>query len=235
MQESISELDRRLLRLERENRWLKHVGMGVIVVFGFLLILATDLVRSRDVVQAQRIEILDDAGHARLSLSLNNSEQPNLTMKDDQGREQIHLGVASDESPSLDFRTRGRLRLSLNSDHEGASNVDLYSTDQALATRLFAIPGQNSGLRLGNWTDSYMMAFSAQGRPSLTYARPNEPPIEVVHLPHHGEPAALVDDALDSDLRTLQVPSQTSRRVVPVEPLRRQALPYLTSWLSIGG
>ena len=235
MHQSISELDQRLLKLERENWWLKRVGMGVMVVFGSLLILATGLVRSRNVVQVERLEILDDSGD-RLSLLLNDQGQPNLIMRDHLGREQIHLGVASDETANLDFRTRGRLRMSLNSDSQGASNVDLYSTDHVPAARLFSIPDQNSGLRLSNWTDAYTMAFSAKGRPSLTYARPDEPPIEVVQLPHPDETTALVNDAVACGFKTLAVPPETSGRVLPAEPVGRKGGPNLIPLLlPIGG
>ncbi len=210
MNESSMNVDQRLHRLENENRLLKRIGVVVTFVFGLLLILSTNLVRSPGVLQAERVEIQDAEGRTRAALGLDASGFPFLDLKDHLGKQQIFLGVAADNTPGLSFRTNGRLRMSLNAYSTGESHVDLYSTDQMLAASLFSTPESRSGLNLRQWADSYTMAMGPGGKPSLSYLKHRAQPVEIVNLPTLPETTAQLDEPipvesdapLPTDLRT---------------------------------
>lgn len=185
-QSSTPNFDQRLQDLERQNRLIKRVGVFLSFLFGLLLILETDLVRSRPILRVRAIEIQDHAGLTRARLGLGEGNRIGLSMKDGRGRELINLGIAQDQSPRLDFHNKGRLQMSLNSDSVGGSRLEIFDRGISPTASFFHIPGEFTGLQFSSPSNCFSMTLSPDGTPSVRHADMHEDPFMISEIdPRH--------------------------------------------------
>jgi len=135
-QEDTMELDTiqaRLLRVEKENRWMKGLAVGGLLLVGLLSAKRWQ----SDYVDAKGVFLRDDHGRIRAALHFDKQgQQPYLIFYDAQGRERNVLGVDEHGRPLLgllDEAEQPRLALRLGNDHrlgEGGTSADFDARDE---------------------------------------------------------------------------------------------------------
>lgn len=104
-------LEERLLRLERQNRWMKRVGGCVLV-----LLVVTIAAGANSVRTATGYTLTDSRGKVRGYFGLSTDNRPMLQMKDQGGKIRVELGMDSEKMPYLNLTdpretTRASVRL----------------------------------------------------------------------------------------------------------------------------
>jgi hypothetical protein len=98
------ELEKRVLTLEQQNRWLRIAmlctGVAALVAVG----LAATRRPSRE-VRAERFVVVDSGGTARAELGPAQGGASGLVLRDSAGQPRALLAVAADGSPRLSFAT----------------------------------------------------------------------------------------------------------------------------------
>ena len=132
MTSEVDNLVQRVARLERQNRQLKVVGLGI--ALGMAASLLTGAVKAPRTVEAERIVILDSHGRARITLgtpafagsaTYANADDPIIWLADEKGTDRAMLA-----SDGLYFaNSRGRPTASLSSDPNGLSGLKFYGAD----------------------------------------------------------------------------------------------------------
>jgi len=126
------QLVERVTRLERQNRQLKMVGMGV--ALGISVFLLTGATKTPKTVEAERIVILDRHGRARITMGTpafagaaidTNPDDPVIWLTDGKGGDRAML--ATDGLSFANSRAKPTVRL--NSDPNGLSGLNFYGND----------------------------------------------------------------------------------------------------------
>ncbi len=112
---TISKLDQRLDRLERENRRLKRIG--ALVVVGIAAVVLMGQARSSKVakvIEAEKFVLRDTSGQVGATLFTVGEGSPHLEFSDKKRNLRITLGVMSSTSPrTMSIETKRRPESSL--------------------------------------------------------------------------------------------------------------------------
>jgi|SRR5579862_8102229 len=132
MRSEIEALTSRIARLERQNRKLKTVSLGIVLgLAAFLLVGAAKTPRT---VEAEKIVLRDSHGRARITIgtpalsgnALNtNPDDPVIWLSDEKGIDRAIL--ATDGLRFVNSKARGTV--SLSSDPSGVPALKFYGTD----------------------------------------------------------------------------------------------------------
>jgi hypothetical protein len=132
MTSEVDNLVQRVAKLERQNRQLKMIGLGV--ALGAATFLLMGAARTPKTVEAEKIVIRDHHGRARITIGTpafagaaisTNSDDPMIWLTDDKGADRAMLAT-----DGLSFANgKSRPTVSLSSDPNGLSGLKLYGTD----------------------------------------------------------------------------------------------------------
>ena len=93
------ELETRVEKLERENRWLKRIGMTALIVGGLIVMLGQARPQSAEVLRASKFVLVDKEGRQRATLAIENGGP---ALEDTRGRGVARLQVPKiPDKPSL--------------------------------------------------------------------------------------------------------------------------------------
>ncbi len=132
MTSEVDNLVQRVARLERQNRQLKMVGLGI--ALGMATFLLMGAAKTPKTVEAEKIVILDRHGRARITIGTpafagaaidTKSDDPMIWLTDDKGADRAML--ATDGLSFANSKARPTVRLS--SDPNGLSDLKFYGTD----------------------------------------------------------------------------------------------------------
>jgi hypothetical protein len=116
MRSEIETLTRRIARLERTNRWLKLIGLGVVLIS--MALVSMGLGRKPRTIEAEKIVILDSHGRARLTIGTPEvagaavamkPDAPAIWLSDESGSDRVILAsdglyfANSHENPLVDL------------------------------------------------------------------------------------------------------------------------------------
>ena len=202
-------LEDRVSRLERSNRWLV-VACAVLVLLPLLAFTATR-VQAVDLLRTKKLELVDDAGRVRASLSVVQNE-PQFGLFDETGEPRVGVSAGSlylwggtgDAGITLRISSHGSPYLSL-SDAAGKSRVRLDATDTE--TRLTLSDGTTD-------TPSVMLGLAETGA-LLTLVEPSGN--GAARLLATGSGGALL--LTDSDGRDSYAAPLAGGRVLPAGPV----------------
>ncbi len=96
-------VEQRLERLERQNRWMKRIGMLVLAVAAAVLLSGQAKGKAWQHLEVSSLTLMDKDGMAGASLSLFGTGTPHLLLHDKNGKKRVWLGVNRDGSPALDL------------------------------------------------------------------------------------------------------------------------------------
>jgi hypothetical protein len=132
MTPEVDHLMQRVGRLERQNRQLKLVGLGIALCVVILLL--TGVTKTPRTVEAEKIVLLDSQGRAKLTIGTPtftgatidvNPNDPVIWLTDDNGADRAML-----TSEGLFFASnKARPTVSLSSDPNGMSELKFYGTN----------------------------------------------------------------------------------------------------------
>jgi hypothetical protein len=132
MTSEVGNLVQRVAKLERQNRQLKMIGLGV--ALGLAAFLLMGAAKTPKTVEAEKIVIRDRYGRSRITIGTpasagaaigTNSDDPMIWLTDDKGADRAILAT-----DGLFFANgKSRPTVSLNSDTNGLSGLKLYGTD----------------------------------------------------------------------------------------------------------
>ena len=116
-----AELTERLQKAERQSRWLKYVLliMAPLLIYVFLdQKLPEQLVDREQLVAADRMQLFDAAGNARMYMRVY-SGVPVIQLIDEKGKPRLSLGLRYDNSPFISLsdvegQTRATLQVGEN-------------------------------------------------------------------------------------------------------------------------
>ncbi|HWC65600.1 MAG TPA: hypothetical protein VG777_05925 [Thermoanaerobaculia bacterium] len=120
-----SDLEKRVARLERENRRFRVAAAATAVAAGALLIAAAKPAPRQRLVTATELRLIDPTGAIRGTMSADRTGAQ-LLLKDTGGKSRARLRVADDGTPRFELLDRmERVRLGLALDHDGAATAQL--------------------------------------------------------------------------------------------------------------
>ena len=115
-QPSWVDLAQRLQKAERQSRWLKYalIVMAPLLIYVFTgQELPKQLVQREALVAAERMQLFDDQGNARMHMRVY-SGVPVVQLIDENGMPRLSLGLRYDDSPFISLAdVRGQTRASL--------------------------------------------------------------------------------------------------------------------------
>jgi hypothetical protein len=110
----------RLERLERQNRRMRHIGLGVLVLAGGVLLTAGRLPPGAKSIEAEEIIVRDKQGN-RVAILHVTDDGPRLVLFDENEKPRVILKLDK-EGPSLCFGDgNGKIRVNLSADKEGSA------------------------------------------------------------------------------------------------------------------
>lgn len=131
MTSEVDNLVQRVAKLERQNRQLKVIGLGV--ALGMATFLLMGAAKTPKTVEAEKIVILDRHGRARITVGTpafagaaigTNSDDPMIWLTDDKGADRAMLAT-----DGLSFaNSKSRPTVSLSSDTNSLSGLKFYGT-----------------------------------------------------------------------------------------------------------
>jgi hypothetical protein len=155
--QGFEELRDRVLKLEKQNRRFKQLGVATLIVPALLLVMGQ--APSKKSVEANEFILRDDSGNVRATLSMNAAlARPELVLRDEQGKARVDLVGSSLKSAPVG----GGIRI-LNSEglpigqlaagNDGTARLMLIDTIQKTLTTLDAgnwltVDAANSTVRL---------------------------------------------------------------------------------------
>jgi hypothetical protein len=122
----VSEILTRLGRVERENRRLKQLGLGVLVLAGAVLLMA--LTRPNRTLEAQKFVLKDANGGIRATLEMELGDRPTLSLRDAKGLPLVSLGGGDNPSLALTGTTGEQVELAASNAFYG---LVLYGADRS--------------------------------------------------------------------------------------------------------
>jgi hypothetical protein len=141
---SMEELEARLGRLERQNRWLKRGGLAALVIVGTALLLGNRFQANDKTLEVERLVVRDSFGRQRAAVNVTKGEDPAiaLVLYDENERPRAGLGVNKD-GPGLYFTDpngKHRAVIAKNNDgigldlldEEGRPRMDFRATDKGM-------------------------------------------------------------------------------------------------------
>ena len=170
--QTLDDLAGRVERLERENTWLKRGGAVMVLGMALAVTFGTTLIRAAQQVAAQRFVVRDAQGRERATLGLDEEGLPALALLDERGRPQVALQSQRDHSSTLEFRDRGRLRLSMEVSSTGASTLHLLDSDQRIATGFYVWPNNEAGVVLNRGLGGLSLGVDPEGGARVKVADP---------------------------------------------------------------
>ncbi len=122
---------------------------------------------TRSVVKTKRLEIVDDAGAARVVMTTIDGARPSLTLLDDKGNPRAWIFLSANGAPNLVLVDNPRLAL-LDGAGEIRSAQRLDEQGSPVFTQFDATGGIRSMLRLGQDGTPLLELYDASGRPIWT-------------------------------------------------------------------
>lgn len=122
------EHEQRLLRLERQNRWMKLALVLVLLLVGLLILdrLPPDAIVRQTLMESRELKLVDADGTPRLFLRMY-SRVPVLQVLDRNGKPRISMGLRFDDTPFLDLSDkRGDTRVSLEITADDKPKLELF-------------------------------------------------------------------------------------------------------------
>ncbi len=124
----IDALAERVNRLERENRRLKQCGLALLSLAGVGLLMGQAAPRA-NVVQAQRVVIVDEEGNERIVMAAA-KDQANIFLKNGRGQSSVVLSVAKDSAGLSVTDAEGKMRVNLAKDLRPGGGAGLWLYDE---------------------------------------------------------------------------------------------------------
>jgi len=139
MRSEMLQVERRLARLEAQNRFLKRVVCAVVLVGGGVLLVGQSAAPQVAVrrIEAQEIILVDGKGKERARLETFEGSMPELRFYDHRGTERLALGLRKEDANSyrdendlgpglILFHRDGRDRVLLRSNSQGSPGLFLW-------------------------------------------------------------------------------------------------------------
>ena len=116
-------IEQRLGRLERQNRWMKRIGMLGLAVAATVLLSGQAKGKDLQHLKARSLTLIDAKGKNRVVLADNG-----LRVSDRDGNARVALRALGDGSPSLTFWDKnGKPRVLLHALGDGSPSLELLS------------------------------------------------------------------------------------------------------------
>ena len=132
MTSEIDNLVERVARLERQNRQMKLLGLGI--ALGIAALLLTGAAKTPRTIEAERIIIRNRHGHASITLGTpafagaaidTSPDDPMIWLSDDKSTDRAILAT-----DGLRFaNSKAKPTVTLRSDPDGLSELEFYGTD----------------------------------------------------------------------------------------------------------
>jgi len=139
-------LAERLDRLEVENRWLKRIGGGAIVVLLATIAMGMSAARTPRRATAEKFVLNDANGRPRATLGLGSDGAPALSLLDPQGNEQVLLRAANDGSSTLQYFENRALRTAVSNLTDIGASVQLFNRSPRSSAEMFMSEDGSSGI-----------------------------------------------------------------------------------------
>lgn len=165
---SLEILAGRVDSLERENRWLKRIGVSAIVGLLAMIALGTNALRSPRELTAERFVLNDPSGHPRARLEMRRNG-PALSLLSPERSDQVVL-QAIDDGPSRLMYFRGsEVRASLSDSPGSGPSLTLLDPNRRSKAELFVSDEGRSGLMLHRYQRGMSMNLEADGTSKLSF------------------------------------------------------------------
>jgi hypothetical protein len=125
----LSNVDERLRKLEKENRWLKRCGAAALLLFATFLVMGQS--PGKRTIQAQSFELRDASGELRASLGFVEHEPVLRFFRDDPSVDSgdVEIGLSPNKTPFLDMFVQNSISgVNLTAGIHGPS-IDLIGRD----------------------------------------------------------------------------------------------------------
>ena len=149
----VSEILTRLGRVERENRRLRQIGLGVLVLAGAMLLMA--LTRPNRTIEAEKFVLKDAKGRIRATLEMELGDRPTLSLRDAKGLPLVSLGGGDNPSLALTGTTGEQVELGASNNFYG---LMLYGADRSGPSR-----GARAGLAVSKEMGPALALYDEKG------------------------------------------------------------------------
>ena len=125
-------LDARLDRLEKQNKWMRVAMVLLVVVtayFGLDRVIPASVMVQKNMTDSQQVKLVDSAGNTRFFLRMY-SRVPVLQLLDTSGKPRMSLGLRFDDTPFLDLSDKtGTTRATFEMTAEDEPTLRLFNAD----------------------------------------------------------------------------------------------------------
>ncbi|MFT5391117.1 MAG: hypothetical protein ACI8PT_001309 [Gammaproteobacteria bacterium] len=137
--EAPDDLQFRMLRLERQNRWMKLSIVVILLLSGLVAskaLLPSDTIVRQTLMESKELKLLDNDGQPRLFLRMY-SRVPVIQLLDANGKPRMSLGLRFDDTPFFDLSDKtGRTRTSIELGPTGEPLIELFDENGESTTRI---------------------------------------------------------------------------------------------------
>jgi hypothetical protein len=124
------DLARRLLKAERQSRWLKYTLLIMAPLLVYVFVgneLPKQLIEHEPLVAAQRMQLFDQSGNSRMYMRVY-SGVPVVQLIDESGTPRLSLGLRYDDSPFISLSdVAGQTRATLQVGEDDKPALKLFS------------------------------------------------------------------------------------------------------------
>jgi hypothetical protein len=133
-------LDQRLEKVERENRWMRRIGMVAAAVAAAVFLIGQAKEKEPQDLEVRSLKVKDRDGKARVTLGTDADGVPHLRFADEHGKLRAMLGTLEEDLLCLtlwdrDFKVRAALGMGTNgpphlrlADEDGVARVRLSTS-----------------------------------------------------------------------------------------------------------
>jgi hypothetical protein len=137
--ETPDDLQFRMGRLERQNRWMKLSIVVVLLLSGFVaskILNPSNSIVRQTLMESKELKLLDNDGQPRLFLRMY-SKVPVIQLLDANGKPRMSLGLRFDDTPFFDLSDKtGLTRTSIELGPKGEPLIELFNDNGESTTRI---------------------------------------------------------------------------------------------------
>jgi hypothetical protein len=223
---TMDKMVQRIDRLEKENRWLKHIGVLVLVGIAAVVLMGQAMSsRVAKVIQAEKFVLRDSSGRIRAELSTLHGGEPSLVLFDKSLITRAVLGVING-SPRLDiYDGNGMRRAVLGATLDGSPRLELYNPDGERRARLglhanmanFALYDETGKTRFG-------LNVLAPGSPTMIFVGKNEMVQLSLDVLPDGRAGLMINDKGGASIRLSAEPDGLGLTIIDKDGTSRAVL-----------
>lgn len=144
---TLEDLQNRLLKLEKQNRRMKYVGVVVLAVIAVIVVMGQ--APSKKIVEANEFILKDDGGKVRGKLWTNGDESI-IDLVDEYGRGRLQLDAGNYQSTISVMDSNGKPRAKLSSNNAGITELKFSDAKGKDMVNVNVYPDVGSAVQLSN-------------------------------------------------------------------------------------